>query len=351
MNRPETSAKNRYSLCWIGSLRRLSIGCWSWRLRPDLGARWSRGDRRFGRRQYPIEAGHVSPHQTQIGEAQTLIFSERSGAATWSSAISPIALAELLHGHVVNLSAGALLTALSWNFASFALFRMLTGMAIGGEYAAINSAIDELIPARLRGRVDLAINGTALARRDGGLPASRAAARPEVASRMARLAFGVWTGGRDRVSNDHCPPLRAGEPALADDAWPTARSRKDHEIDRGARRRARTCHPSKAASRFGRARRSASGRSHGRSCSLPHTSPARTGADRVAGVLLQRHLVQLSAGTGQVLLGWRRTVSACLCSRWPPPISSGRCCSGHFFDTLGRRRMIGSTYVCTFRPV
>ena len=43
---------------------------------------------------------------------------------------------------------------------SFALFRMLTGMAIGGEYAAINSAIDELIPARLRGRVDLAVNGT-----------------------------------------------------------------------------------------------------------------------------------------------------------------------------------------------
>ena len=38
--------------------------------------------------------------------------------------------------------------------------RFLTGFGIGGEYAAINSAIDELIPARLRGRVDLAINGT-----------------------------------------------------------------------------------------------------------------------------------------------------------------------------------------------
>src|SRR5262249_52610659 len=56
--------------------------------------------------------------------------------------------------------AGALLTALSWNFWSFVLFRCLTGMAIGGEYSAINSAIDELIPARVRGRVDLAINGT-----------------------------------------------------------------------------------------------------------------------------------------------------------------------------------------------
>jgi MFS family permease len=42
----------------------------------------------------------------------------------------------------------------------FFLFRFLTGMGIGGEYAAINSAIDELIPARNRGRVDLAINGS-----------------------------------------------------------------------------------------------------------------------------------------------------------------------------------------------
>ncbi|WP_067169950.1 MFS transporter [Microtetraspora niveoalba] len=40
------------------------------------------------------------------------------------------------------------------------LFRFLTGMGIGGEYAAINSAIDELIPARNRGQVDLTINGS-----------------------------------------------------------------------------------------------------------------------------------------------------------------------------------------------
>ena len=52
------------------------------------------------------------------------------------------------------------LTAFSWNFASYAFFRALTGAGIGGEYAAINSAIDELIPARVRGRVDLMINGS-----------------------------------------------------------------------------------------------------------------------------------------------------------------------------------------------
>src|SRR5438034_11269565 len=51
-------------------------------------------------------------------------------------------------------------TAFSWNFASYAFFRALTGAGIGGEYAAINSAIDELIPARVRGRVGLMINGS-----------------------------------------------------------------------------------------------------------------------------------------------------------------------------------------------
>jgi MFS family permease len=51
-------------------------------------------------------------------------------------------------------------TALSWDFASFALFRALTGAGIGGEYAAINSAIQELVPARFRGRTDLAVNGS-----------------------------------------------------------------------------------------------------------------------------------------------------------------------------------------------
>ena len=55
---------------------------------------------------------------------------------------------------------GVGLTAISWNLLSFALFRFLTGAGIGGEYSAVNSAIDELIPARFRGRIDLMINGS-----------------------------------------------------------------------------------------------------------------------------------------------------------------------------------------------
>jgi MFS family permease len=51
-------------------------------------------------------------------------------------------------------------TAFSWNLASFCLFRFLTGAGIGGEYSAINSTIQEMIPARYRGATDLAINGS-----------------------------------------------------------------------------------------------------------------------------------------------------------------------------------------------
>src|SRR5690349_23014361 len=51
-------------------------------------------------------------------------------------------------------------TALSWNLPSYALFRFLTGAGIGGEYTAINSTIQELVPARYRGWTDLVINGS-----------------------------------------------------------------------------------------------------------------------------------------------------------------------------------------------
>lgn len=51
-------------------------------------------------------------------------------------------------------------TAVSWNIASFAVFRFLTGAGIGGEYSAINSTIQELVPAKVRGWTDLMINGS-----------------------------------------------------------------------------------------------------------------------------------------------------------------------------------------------
>ena len=50
-------------------------------------------------------------------------------------------------------------TAFTWNLTGYALMRFLTGAGIGGEFSAINSAIQELIPPRFRGRTDLAVNG------------------------------------------------------------------------------------------------------------------------------------------------------------------------------------------------
>ncbi len=49
---------------------------------------------------------------------------------------------------------------LSWDFWSFAFFRMITGAGIGGEYAAVNATIQEMIPARRRGFTDLVVNGS-----------------------------------------------------------------------------------------------------------------------------------------------------------------------------------------------
>lgn len=61
---------------------------------------------------------------------------------------------------LVVYMAATMATAFTTGFGWFALCRFATGVGIGGEYAAINSAIDELIPARVRGRVSLAINGS-----------------------------------------------------------------------------------------------------------------------------------------------------------------------------------------------
>ncbi|MGH2585101.1 MAG: MFS transporter [Dehalococcoidia bacterium] len=87
----------------------------------------------------------------------------------------------------------SVLTALAWDFWSFSLFRLITGLAIGGEYAAINSAIDELIPARIRGRVDLAVNGSYWAGAAAGAIASIVLLNPNLIEQSLgwRLCFAI----------------------------------------------------------------------------------------------------------------------------------------------------------------
>ena len=55
---------------------------------------------------------------------------------------------------------GTGLSGIAWDVSSFTLFRFITGLGIGGEYAAVNATIQELIPARRRGFTDLVINGS-----------------------------------------------------------------------------------------------------------------------------------------------------------------------------------------------
>lgn len=61
---------------------------------------------------------------------------------------------------LATYSLATIASAFSWNFLSFSIFRLFTGLGIGGEYSAINSAVDELIPGKVRGTVDLVVNGT-----------------------------------------------------------------------------------------------------------------------------------------------------------------------------------------------
>jgi MFS family permease len=115
--------------------------------------------------------GAVSP---VLERPETLHFSSTQNGLLNATYLCRAVIGSLVFGHLTDLSGrkklftvtlglyvvAAFLTAFSWDFWSFAFFRFLTSAAIGGECSAINSAIDELIPASVRGRVDLAVNGT-----------------------------------------------------------------------------------------------------------------------------------------------------------------------------------------------
>jgi MFS family permease len=92
--------------------------------------------------------------------ASTYLFGAVVGALVFGYLTDRFGRKKLFLVTLVWYLVSTLLTAFSWNFESFAFFRFLTGLGIGGEYSAINSTIDELIPAARRGIVDLAINGT-----------------------------------------------------------------------------------------------------------------------------------------------------------------------------------------------
>ena len=108
---------------------------------------------------------HESPSlaltETQVGlSASAYLVGAVLGAVGFGWATDRWGRRKLFFVTVGVYMLASIATGFSWDFWSFALFRFLTGAGIGGEYAAVNSAIQEMIPARRRGTVDLAVNGT-----------------------------------------------------------------------------------------------------------------------------------------------------------------------------------------------
>ncbi|MCK6453377.1 MAG: MFS transporter [Alphaproteobacteria bacterium] len=108
-----------------------------------------------------ISEGSLGLSGTEIGlGASAYLAGAVLGALLFGQLTDRLGRKRLFTVTVLVYAVATLLTGLSWDFWSFMLFRFLTGAGIGGEYAAINSAIQELIPARRRGFTDLAINGS-----------------------------------------------------------------------------------------------------------------------------------------------------------------------------------------------
>jgi MFS family permease len=150
-----------------GRLDRLPWASWHWRIIIGLGTVWILDGLEV------TIVGNIAPRMTEPGSGIHITTSQITGFAA-AMYVAGACCGALLFGYLtdrygrrklfmitlgVYLAATAL-TALSFAPWWFFLFRFLTGLGIGGEYAAINSAIDELIPRKHRGRVDLGINGS-----------------------------------------------------------------------------------------------------------------------------------------------------------------------------------------------
>jgi MFS family permease len=146
-------------------LDRLPWSRWHWRVVVALGITWALDG---------LEVTLVGSIAAVLAEPGTLHLGDAQIGATATAYLAGAFVGALLFGRLTDLFGrkrlfvvtlaiyvgATLLTAFSWGFVSFLVFRALTGAGIGGEYSAVNSAIDELIPARVRGRTDLAINST-----------------------------------------------------------------------------------------------------------------------------------------------------------------------------------------------
>ena len=224
------------------------------------------------------------------------------------------------------------------------LTRFIAGAGIGGEYAAINSAIDEMIPARYRGRVDIGVNGTYWAGAIIGTLVSLA-----FLNWIGRCWAGGWPSWPARrwqwsscMSGEHCRKARAGllthgHAAEAEQGIAGIEATVEQDLGRPL--------PPVDSSQ---AIESPPGQDH----RLPH--PARAGVHRLlaaggAGrhpvdhpvVPVQRDLFHLRAGAHQVLRGRRHEAPVYLIA-FAAGNLAGPLVLGRLYDTIGRkpRKMI-----------
>jgi MFS family permease len=94
------------------------------------------------------------------GAASTYLAGAVLGALLFGYLTDRLGRRRLFLVTLATYSLATVASAFSTGLLTFSLFRFFTGVGIGGEYAAINSAVDELIPGKLRGTVDLIVNGT-----------------------------------------------------------------------------------------------------------------------------------------------------------------------------------------------
>src|SRR5450755_2573014 len=146
-------------------LDRLPWSAWHWRVVSALGIAWILDG---------LEVTLVGSLGVVLQRPDTLALSASEIGASGSLYIFGAVLGAIFFGRLTDrlgrkklflttlgvYMLATLSTAFVPDYRWFAICRLLTGFGIGGEYAAINSAIDELVPARLRGRVNLTINGS-----------------------------------------------------------------------------------------------------------------------------------------------------------------------------------------------
>ncbi|MFI9784977.1 MFS transporter [Kitasatospora sp. NPDC051984] len=150
-----------------GRLDRLPWSPWHWRILIGLGTVWILDGLEVtivgnlaARLAEPGSGIAISTAQVTTTAAALYVAGACCGALFFGWLTDRLGRKKLFMVTLAVYLAATAVTALSWTAWFFFLCRFFTGFGIGGEYAAINSAIDELIPARVRGRIDLIVNGS-----------------------------------------------------------------------------------------------------------------------------------------------------------------------------------------------